>query len=86
MNEHRLNISYLLGTALVHIGAITQIVKIFQTMSAEDISALWIGAILLGHLLHTPRSFSSDYWVWKLNCCIGIILCGIILGQVIHYG
>ena len=86
MHEHRLNALYLIGTALVHIGAVTQIVKIFDSQSASDISALWIGAILLGHLLHVPRSFSSEFWVWKLNCAVGIILCSIILGQVIVYG
>ena len=86
MHEHRLNALYLIGTALVHIGAITQIYKIFNSHSASDISALWIAAILLGHVLHVPRSFSSEFWVWKLNCCIGIVLCAIILGQVIIYG
>jgi len=85
-HEDRLNASYLLGTALVHIGAVTQIVKIFNRGSAEDIAMFWIIAILLGHVLHVPRSFSSEFWVWKLNCCIGIVLCAIILGQVIHYG
>jgi hypothetical protein len=85
-NEGRLNALYLIGTALVHIGAIIQIWKIFNTGSAEDISALWIGAILFGHLLHVPRSFTSEFWVWKLNCTVGLILCSIILGQVIHHG
>jgi hypothetical protein len=85
-HEGRLNAMYLIGTALVHIGAITQIHKIFDTQSANDIAAFWIGAILLGHLLHIPRSFTSEFWVWKLNCTVGLILCSIILGQVIHYG
>ena len=86
MNERRLNALYLIGTALVHIGAITQIYKIFQSHSAEDIALFWIGAILFGHVLHVPRSFSSEFWVWKLNCVVGIILCAIILGQVVIYG
>ena len=86
MHEHRLNTLYLLGTALVHIGAVTQIYKIFNSQSAEDIALFWIGAILFGHVLHVPRSFSSEFWVWKLNCAIGIILCSIIFGQVLIYG
>lgn len=85
-NENHLNISYLLGTALVHVGAVVQIIKIFQTQSAEDIAIFWMIAILLGHIFHVPRSFSSHFWVWKLNCSMGIILSLMILVQVILWG
>lgn len=86
MNEHRLNASYLIGTALVHIGAITQIHKIFSRGSADDIAWFFILAILLGHVFHAPRSFSSKFWVWKLNCSVGILLALVIFIQVIIYG
>ena len=76
-NERFLDISYLAGTVIVQIGAVTQIHRTYATM--------WIILLLIGQVLHIPRCFSSGFWVWKGSHVASCILVGVLLIGVILY-
>lgn len=80
-----LNTCYLLGTLCISLSSINQIVKTYQTQSAEDFAMTWLLMLIVGHVFHLPRSLSSGYWVWKLNCILGMILIMVLLGGIIAY-
>lgn len=77
---------YLAGTGAVHYGATLQIIKLFTTKSAEDLSLWWMVFLFLGHSLHLPRSVSSRFGVWKLNCLLGMSLIAVMIIGILLYG
>lgn len=84
-NERFLDTSYLAGTAITQVGAVTQVHRTYTTKSAEDIATMWIILLLLGQVLHLPRCFSSRFWVWKGSHVVSCILLGVLLTGVILY-
>ena len=84
-NERFLDISYMAGTVIVQIGAVTQIHRTYATKSVEDIAIMWIILLLIGQVLHIPRCFSSGFWVWKGSHVASCILVGVLLIGVILY-
>lgn len=83
--ERILNTLYMIGVCMIHYGALLQIVKIFTTQSAEDLSLPWMCFLFGGHILHLPRSFSSKYGVWKFNCLISLVLIATMITGILLY-
>jgi len=81
-----LNFVYLCGTLCISLSALAQIVKTVQTQSAEDFAIMWLIMLVVGHVFHLPRSLTSGFWVWKLNCLLGMSLILVLLGLIIAYG
>ena len=86
MSEKIKNYLYLAGVFCVQYGAVIQIVKTYSTQSAADLALWYFLLLLIGHLLHFPRSFSSKHGVWKFNCVISTLLIFVILMGVVIYG
>lgn len=85
LRERVYNTLYMVGVGMIHWGALLQIIKIFGTQSAEDLSLPWMCFLFGGHVLHLPRSFSSKYGVWKFNCLISLcIILTMITGIVLY--
>ena len=81
-----LNTVYLFGTLCISLSALAQIIKTVQTQSAEDFAIMWLIMLVVGHVFHLPRSLTSGFWVWKLNCLLGMSLILVLLGLIIVYG
>ena len=70
---------------IVWVGAIWQITHIFSHQSAQDITLLWVGALLASELIALPLACSSEHKIWGVCHIIGAILCAVLLAGVILY-
>ncbi len=70
---------------IIWFGAVWQIVHVFGAQSAQDITLLWVGALLASELIALPLACSSEHRIWKLCHVVGAILCAILLVGVVIY-
>lgn len=59
--------SYLIGSLICQAGGVTQIMKIHQTQSVNDLSFWWLLALIITAIMTFPRALSSPFWVWKVS-------------------
>ncbi len=70
---------------VVWVGAIWQIIHVFSYQSAQDITLLWVGALLASEIIALPLACSSKYKIWGTCHIVGAILCAVLLVGVIIY-
>lgn len=80
--KHKL---YGMHAVIIWFGAIWQINHVFSHQSAQDITLLWVGALLASEIIALPLACSSKYKIWGTCHIVGVILCAILLVGVIIY-
>ncbi len=80
-----MDISYLAGLLVVWYGNLAQILHIRTTHSTRSITLWWPAALLVSFGLRLPRSFASEFWVWKAGYVASILLMCWLVATVVYY-
>ena len=80
-----LNWLYILGLLIVWFGNFAQIHKTIKSKSADDISLVWVVALVVSIGMRSFRAIWSTYWVWGFTYIISFVIMIIFLGVVIYY-
>ena len=67
------------------LGAIAQIFRIFTTKKVDDLSFKYLLLLSVGTILLLPRSFNSDFLIWKICNCLGAGLVVLMLVGFLKY-
>jgi hypothetical protein len=76
---------YFLGMVMISTSSINQIYKTATTHNVTSFAIAWLIMLTVGEAFHIPRSLSSTFWVWKLNCFASLFLMTVLLILVIYY-